>query len=240
MKSCYVILGVPGNASASEIHEAFKKASAHYSKERLVEDPEAATRLRSIQDAYKILSNAEMREGHDRKLSAASQPPAARPRVVIETEPSRMGTAFVVMALAVVAMFAIGGYMSYSRDQTRKALAAQELVQKKLEAEEAARAEALQAKQDAARLRAQADAERQDRQFRNEATSSARAAANADLQQQALTARLQDNERREKQQTEAAAQRAEQQRVYEGQRRVAKDKQTIRDLCMMQYGRSNC
>ncbi|OOG44162.1 DnaJ domain-containing protein [Polaromonas sp. A23] len=240
MKSCYVILGVPGNASDEEIDEAFKKASAHYSKERLVEDPEAAKRLGAIRDAYKILSNAEMREAHDRKLSAASKPLAPRPRVVIEAEPSRTNTLFVVLALVVVAMFAIGGYMSYSRDQTRKALAAQELAQKKLEAEEAAQAQALQATQDAARLRAQADAERQDRQFRAEATNSVRVAANADMQQQALTARLQDNERREKDRAEAAAQRSEQQKVNESRQRVARDKQAIRDLCQMQYGRSNC
>jgi curved DNA-binding protein CbpA len=244
MKSCYVILGVPGNASASEIHEAFKKASAHYSKERLVEDPEAATRLRAIQDAYKILSNAEMREAHDRKLSSTSQPPAPRPRVVIEAEPSRISKPLVIMALVVVAMFAIGGYMNHSRDQTRKALAEQELAQKKLEADAearaAAQAEALQAKQDADRRRAQTDAEKQDRQLRAEATTSARVAANADVQQQALAVRLQDNERREKQRQEAAAKNEERQKSYEAERRVAKDKQTIRDLCMMQYGRSTC
>lgn len=240
MKSCYVILGVPGNASDEEIDEAFKKASAHYSKERLVEDPEAAKRLGAIRDAYKILSNAEMREAHDRKLSAASKPLAPRPRVVIEAEPSRVNTVLIALALVVVAMFAIGGYMSHSRNQTRKAVAAQELAQKKIEAEEAAQAQALQAKQDADRLRAQADAERKDRQFRAEATASLRNATHAELQQQALAARALDNERREKQRSEAAAQRAEQQKVYESQQRVARDRQAIRDLCMMQYGRSNC
>lgn len=240
MKSCYAILGVPGNASQVEINEAFRKASAHFFKERLVEDPESVTRLRAIQDAYKILSSPEMREGHDRKLSTAAQPSAPRPRVVIEAEPSRMNTLLIIMVLAVVAMFAIGGYMSYSRDQTRKALAAQELAQKKLEAEEAAKAEALQAKKDADRMRAQADAERQDRQFRAESAASARIAANADLQQQNLAVRLQENERRDKERREAQAKNDARQKVYESQRRVATDKQTIRDLCQMQYGRSNC
>ena len=244
MKSCYAILGVPGNASETEIHEAFKKASAHYSKERLVENPDAATRLRAIQEAYKILSNAEMREAHDRKLSAASQPPASRPRVVIEAEPSRVSKPLVIMALVVVAMFAIGGYMNHSRDQTRKALAEQELARKKLEADAeakaAAEAIAFQTKQDADRRRAQADADRADRQLRTEATTSARMAANADMQQQALAVRLQDNERREKQRLEASAKSEERQRAYEAERRVAKDKQAIRDLCLMQYGRSNC
>jgi hypothetical protein len=181
-----------------------------------------------------------MREGHDRKLSTAAQPSAPRPRVVIEAEPSRMNTLLIIMVLAVVAMFAIGGYMSYSRDQTRKALAAQELAQKKLEAEEAAKAEALQAKKDADRVRAQADAERQDRQFRAESVASARIAANADLQQQNLAVRLQENERRDQERREAQAKNDARQKVYESQRRVATDKQTIRDLCQMQYGRSNC
>lgn len=240
MKSCYVILGLPGNASDTEIHEAFKRASAHYSKQRLVEDPEAASRLGAIQDAYKILSNAEMREAHDRKLSAASKPSAPRPRVVIEAAPSGTNMLFIVLALVVVAMFAIGGYMTHSREQTRKALAAQELAQKKLEAEEAAQAQVLQNNQDAARQRAQADAERRDRQLRAEAANSVRVAANADLRQQALAAQLQENERREKQRTEVAVQRAAQQKVNESQQRLARDKQAIRDLCLMQYGRSNC
>ncbi|MDW5442251.1 DnaJ domain-containing protein [Polaromonas sp. SM01] len=242
MKSAYSILGIPGNASAADIDQAFQKASAHYSHAKLADDPEAVARLIDIRHAYKLLSSPEMRAAHDRKLSAAlSQPAASRPRVVLAAEASPWYTKpLIVMALLVVAMFAIGGSMSYSRDQTRKALAVQELAQKKLEAEAAALADAQQAKIDAERMRAQAKAENQDRQFRAESSMIARQAANADMQQQAMASRQVESDRREKQRRESELRNEERQRVYEAQRKLATDQQRIRELCYQQYRQANC
>lgn len=241
MKSAYSILGIPGNASAADIDQAFQKASAHYSHAKLADDPEAVARLIDIRHAYKLLSNPEMREAHDRKLSAAVSQPASRPRVVLASEASPWYTKpLIVMALLVAAMFATGAYMSYSRDQTRKALAAQELAQKKLDAEAAAEADAQQAKIDAERMRALAKAENQDRQFRAESSMIARQAANADMQQQAMANRQVESDRREKQRRESEIKNEERQRVYEAQRKLAADQQRIRELCYQQYRQTTC
>jgi curved DNA-binding protein CbpA len=252
MKSAYSILGVPGNASASEIEQAYLKAKAHYSKTLLVEDPEAITRLTEIREAHKLLTNADMRAAHDRKLSAAIHRPAERPRVVIETAATPWYTKpLVLLGLLVVAMFAMGSYMSHSREQARVALAAQELAQKKLDAETAARAEAAQTKIEADRARAQVADQNRERQLRYESSNIARNAAYADMQQQAMVARQVENDKREAQRkddntkreaerrdSEAKAQ--DRQQAYEAQRRLAADQARIRELCMQQYRKPNC
>jgi curved DNA-binding protein CbpA len=242
MKSAYSVLGIPGNARAEEIEQALQKAQAYYTRERLAEDPQAMAKLADIRDAHRILSNAEMRESYDRKLSTAVERPASRPRVVV-VEASPMpayAKLLIVMALLVVAMFAGGGYMSYNREQARKVVAAQELAQKKLEAEEAAKAQAQQEKAEAERARALARAESQERQLRAESSAIARNVAYANMQEQNTANRQFEAEKRDKLRRESDARNDERQRVYEAQRKLAADKQRIRELCYMQYRRSDC
>jgi curved DNA-binding protein CbpA len=241
MKSAYSVLGIPGNARAEEIEQALQKAQAYYTRERLAEDPQAMAKLADIRDAHRILSNAEMRESYDRKLSTAVERPAGRPRVVIESEGTPAYVKLlIVMALLVVAMFAGGGYMSYNREQARKVVAAQELAQKKLEAEEAAKAQAQQEKAEAERALALAKAESQERQLRAESSAIARNVAYANMQEQNTANRQFEAEKRDKLRRESDARNDERQRVYEAQRKLAADKQRIRELCYMQYRRSDC
>lgn len=241
MKSAYSILGVPGNASAAEIEQAYVKANAHYSKTLLVDDPEAIARLTEIREAHKLLTSTEMRAAHDRKLSAAIHRAAGRPNVVIEAEGTPWyAKPLVWLALLVVAMFAVGNFMSHSREQARTALAAQDLAQKKLEAEATARAEAAQAKIDADRAHAQAADQNRERQLRSESSNIARDAAYANIQQQTMMSRQIENDRRDAQRRESEAKAQDRQLAYEAQRRLAADQARIRDLCMQQYRRPNC
>lgn len=241
MKSAYSVLGIPGNATQAEIDQAFQKATHHYSKERLADDPEAITRLADIRNAHKLLSSADMRAAHDRKLTASVQSPVERTRMVVEADPPAWYTKpMIVMALLVFGMFAMGGYMSYSRNQVRKAEAAQELAKKKLEAEAAALAEAQQASAEAERARAQARADNQERQLRAESTAIARNVAYSNQQQESLALRQIENERRDKQRRDDELRNEERRRVSEAQRRLAADKQRIRELCYQQYRQTSC
>ena len=54
MKSAYATLGVPGNATVEEIAEAFRRVSNHYSRERLVENPNLIEKLDEAREAYKF------------------------------------------------------------------------------------------------------------------------------------------------------------------------------------------
>lgn len=241
MKSAYAILGVPGNVSTEDLEKAFSKAQAHYSPARLAVDPDAIPRLMEIKDAYKLLSNPEMRAGHDRKLSAAVNSPVQRTRVVIEAmDPPWYSKPLNMLALVVVTVFAIGTYMTYSRDQVRKAELAQELAQKKLDDEATAKAEARQASLEAEQARKQSFDENRERQLRSESSVIARNAAYADVLRQAQTNRQIETDRREAQRVESQVKAEERQRANEAQRRLAADQQRIRELCYQQYRKTNC
>lgn len=245
MKSAYSTLGVPGNASQADIDEALARANAHYSRDRLGDDPSLVDKLAEIRDAHKLLSNPDMRAAHDRKLNAsagnAPAAPSRRPALVVEAVPPAWYTRpLVLMALAVVAMFAIGSYMSHTREQQRKEVAALELAKKKVEAEEAARVQAEENRREADRARADAIAKAQERQLRNESNyASSRALSNDRQVQQQMTYQAQ-NDQREAQRREQQTRNDERQRAYEAQRRVAQDQQRIRELCLQNYGKYNC
>jgi curved DNA-binding protein CbpA len=245
MKSAYAVLGLPGNASNTDIDEALSRATAHYSRERLAADPSLMDKLAEIRDAHKLLSNAEMRSAHDRKLSAsAGTPPAApnrRPVVAMEAaSPPWYTRPMVLLALTVVVMFAIGSYMTNKRDQQRKEIAALELAKKKIEADEAARAEAEQSRKDAMRANADAQAQARERQLRNEGTYAANRAASDDRQLQSQMSRQADNDRREAERKEQQAKADERQRVADARRAVMADQARLREICMRRYQTPNC
>lgn len=241
MKSAYTVLGIPGNASLADIEQAYQKASAHYSHARMAEDPGAVERLIEIKEAQKLLVNAALRAAHDRKLSAAVNRPASRARVVYETEaPPWYTKPLNVLALVVVLVFALGAYMSHSREQARQVHATQELAQKKLEADAAAKAEEQQARLDADRARAQAADQNREQQLRAQSSYLARSVTNSDMQQQAMAERQIQIDRQNAQQRESVARSEDRQRAAEAQRRVAQDQARIRELCMQKYRTPNC
>lgn len=245
MKSAYATLGVPGNASQADIDEALARANAHYSRDRLGDDPSLLDKLTDIRDAHRLLSNPSTRAAHDRKLNAtvgsAPDAPSRSPALAVQAMPPAWYTRpMVLLTLAVVAMFAIGSYMSYTREQQRRELAALELARKKVEADEAARAQAEESRREAEKARADAIARAQEQQLRNESNyATSRALSNDHQVQQQITYQAQ-NDQREAQRREQQIRNEERQRTYEAQRRVSQDQQRIRELCLLNYGKYNC
>ncbi len=245
MKSAYSTLGIPGNASVADIEAAYLQATAHYSHERLGNDPAAADKLLEIREANKLLSNPELRAAHDRKLAAAvavqTTRASQRERLPMEdATPAWYTRPMVLMALVAVTLFAMGSYMSYSREQTRKAIAATELAQKKLEAEEAARADAERLRIENEKARVLAAQQRQEQQARNLSSFDAGRAAVVDLAQQSMADRRIESDRREAQRKEQQAASEERQRVAESRRIVMADQARLRELCMRRYQTPNC
>ena len=120
MKSAYVVLGIPGNANEEEIREAFERARAFYTKEKMVENPELMERYAELREAHKILTTPDLRQLHDRKLASGVVSRGRPTRIeVVEEQPSGMGT-LKIMGVVVVLMFAIGTYYSDVRETARK------------------------------------------------------------------------------------------------------------------------
>jgi curved DNA-binding protein CbpA len=221
MKSAYSILGVPGNATTDEISEAFQRAMQFYSREKLVENPELVDRLDEIKTAYKILSDAEMRLAYDRKLNRPIPNPPTRPVLVVEKEPFSLRALLAILTVLVVGMFAISGYLSHSREKARQALAAQELEQKRIDEEAAARAAREKELADQARANRDRLAEIRERELRAESLMVARANAAAETQRQAIAARQAETARN-------AEKFEENRRAAEAQRKLAEYRQIMR------------
>ena len=233
MKSAYAVLGVPGNASSEDIEIAFQNGIAHYSKEKLIEDPALHTKVDELKAAHKVLSHADLRRAHDRKIASYVAAPAIR-IVEIPTEPPSAGTSILkLLSLVVVTIFAIGGYMSYRHEESRKAMQARELAQKHEEEQLAAQAAKEATEAEARRAAADAQAANNERRARLEASAIADR-AQAQQNWAANQNRFDKNaafvrESIEKQQAaNAAAQRA------------AADQRALRNLCIINTGRPNC
>lgn len=236
MKSAYATLGVPGNSDDELIKQAYERATAFYSKERLIENPALVEKLNEIKEAYKVLSSPELRQMHDRKLSSAAS--ASRPRATYTevSEPSPYGFALKLIVVAVIVMAGIGIYKYQAhliKEEARKTKLAEEIALKKQADEEEAKAAKERAAADMERARQEAIAENRERQLRGESLAIARQVQANQVASQLIQERQLQAERN-------AALQKERQHQYEIQQRAMTDQQRIRNLCMQNYGRPYC
>ncbi len=66
-KDYYRILGVPRNADAKQINEAFRRLARQYHPD-VNKDPQAAEKFKEINEAYQVLSDPEKRKRYDQML----------------------------------------------------------------------------------------------------------------------------------------------------------------------------
>ncbi|MDR7308146.1 DnaJ domain-containing protein [Rhodoferax saidenbachensis] len=241
MDSAYKVLGVPGNATLQEITQAMQDALDHYSHAKMARDPDVIPRQIAIREAYKILSNEQMRAAHDRKLQSYVNRPRSAPKIAMEEVPPPWYTNFLyVGTLVVLSMFAIGGYMAHARDKARAAQEATILQEKKLAAEALALEDAERRRAEERLARQESENKARERQMAADASNSLRSAMLAESMAQTDMQRKADALQREKLRKESEAKSEERQRVYEAQRRLAADQQRIRELCYQQYRRFPC
>src|SRR5260370_7385128 len=74
----YLVLGVPPNASADEIRQAFRQRVRQYHPDASPDDPDASEHIKVINEAYKVLGTPQLRAAYDKALRIVS-PQAAGP-----------------------------------------------------------------------------------------------------------------------------------------------------------------
>jgi hypothetical protein len=150
-KTLYDVLEVAPAASPEIIATAYQAKCARI-KAQAASDPDAAAMLRAaLDEAYKTLSNPDLRKRYDGKLAVREK--SAVPSLLIEEEPSWFSRNAV--SLIVVGALLGGGYLYYRHVQAEKA-AAEKLLREKEErlAKEQAEREAME------RQQAEAEAEK--------------------------------------------------------------------------------
>ncbi len=78
MKNYYKVLGIPPNACASQIKQAYKELAARYKPDENNADRYAGSRFMDISIAYNTLINPDKRKDYDRILSCIISTPAYR------------------------------------------------------------------------------------------------------------------------------------------------------------------
>lgn len=239
MKSAYLTLGLPGNATREDIQAAYDAAMTFFTKERLVADPSLLGRRDQVMEAYKVLSNSDLRAAHDRKLAAASQVAASLPVTTVQGEPTLFRKLLPLLVVCAV-VFGAGQWMVNKREAQRLHALALEQEAKQLEAQKAA-AEVAQRTQEVAeqRRKAQED-EARERQSRREAQYAGQQTqyiVNQQLQYQRQLTQEEERARQRTKQDDAARQRESESTA---QRQQSRDQSQLRNLCIINYGRPNC
>lgn len=237
MKSAYEVLGVPANASLQDIEVAFERARLHYSRERIAADPDARDRWNDAQAAWQILRNPETRAALDRRITQPVQPPVRPVTIVPVEQPSTSLTLMRAGIALVVVLFAIGGFMTWRTSVHRAEAAAAEKAAAEQREKEDKEREAKAAKEEEERRKETARVEQNERRM---AAETRRDAVMSNARSAYLETVEADARRREilhREATQAAEDRRQQ---YEAQRRIEQDRERVRNLCLQNYGRSNC
>ncbi|SDN21405.1 J domain-containing protein [Polaromonas sp. JS666] len=244
MKSAYLVLGVPGNASREDIEAAFEKAKSFYSPAKLAEDPKAVDKFLEVKTAHQILRDEESRAAHDRKLSSAqaNAVPAARTARVPSAKPEVPWPvrALPILLALVLVVFATGYYISYKREAARKAQAELELQLKAKAAEEEKKEADRLAAEEANRQQLARRAEQQERQFRQESERAINNARYSEAQRSYREIQRDSIDQREAQRKDYEARAREQSEARAAEQRLARDKARIRELCYQNYRRPDC
>lgn len=241
MRSAYLVLGVPRNASPEEIEAAFRKAEGQFTRERLAEEEGALARFGELKSAYQVLRDPDSRAAHDRKLQDSARTPRAQPRtVLVEPEESPYRKLMIAGFVLVALVFGTGAAVSYRNAQVRKEQAAIELATQKAAAEEAERKRLEQEQLAAERARQAAQQRADERRLAIDAQyAAARASANLRAAE-ASAAAARRAETYELQRRENAQREEERRAAYEARQRLEADKRRVRELCYQQYRRWDC
>jgi len=240
MKSAYLVLGIPGNASPEDVETAFRSASELFHAQRLASEPGAVDKFNEIKNAYAVLRDAESRAAHDRKLAAA---PRARPaqRVEVVYQEESAAKHLLKWGLILVALlFVAGFYVNYRNAEAKKAQALLELAEKQKAEREADEKKKQDEKMDAERAQAKAKQEADDRRFAMESQMAAQRATSDRIRSEQIALEQQRMAAAEQQRQEQAARLEQQRAAAEARMRLEQDKRRIRDACFQLYRRYDC
>jgi curved DNA-binding protein CbpA len=227
-KSLYEILELSSNASPESIRAAYERLSARFDPDQLENagKPDIKLQSEAIKEAFLMLGNPATRAQYDKKLAVRNQPPLQNIEVV-----EAFWTTPKIIVVAVVAI--IGGtyYYKHSKEEARHAAEKTIATAKAKEAEEKAKAEAVQAQFELARQR---DSQRVEDQQRHE--------RDAALRQFSADQRVVQSSERTRAQQERTEQlrqqREEAQAAAAARQQAARDKAELCRLERERYGRA--
>lgn len=246
MKSAYLTLGVPGNASEEDIKTAYTAAMAFFTKERMVSDPSLLQRRQEVMNAYKVLTDRDARQAHDRKLA---RPTPSRDYAASASHAESGQFRWLIPLLGIVlTVFAFTQYVSNKREAQQQQQRATLEAQERQRADEQQRQENERLAEETARKRA----ELVDQRRRDWEESSQRNVALRDAQSARQQSHYNINQELQRQRNEElAAERARATRAneearrqreaeYNASRQRQSDAAQLRNLCMINHGRPNC
>lgn len=238
MRSAYMVLGVPGDATTQEIEAAYNKAEGMFTRERLAQDDGALARLGELKAAYQVLRDPASRAAHDRKLAEPARPGVQPTRVIVRHEAPAGGSRVLTAVLWLIGLAIVtGAVVSWRNAEARKE---QEIAARKEAEAAAARVRDEEERLAAQRASAAAQAEANEKQLMQEAQISA-ARANANMRaQEASATYARRQELYEQQRQESIRRNDEYRAAAEARARTERDKQRVRELCYQQYRRSDC
>lgn len=234
-KTLYEVLEVAQSATPETIEAAYKSISARL-RVRAERDREGAAILQTaVDDAYRTLSNPELRKRYDASRAAPRPQPIYAVEVVEDERPWFIRYAVPLIALAIAIT---GGYFYQSHAKEQRALAEthkrereEYLARQKAAGEELEREEAEQA-----RLREQrnqeAEYQRWLEQTRRDSAAYARQQESLARQQEAQRTRQEHEAARQRQMEEFERQREEAQ----ARARLEQDKRRLQQLEQEHYG----
>jgi curved DNA-binding protein CbpA len=241
MRSAYLVLGVPGNATPEEIEEAFRRAERQFPRERLAEEDKALARFDEIRNAYKVLRDPESRVAHDRKLQDAVQP-RPRPRtVIVESDGPSPALRILMAAVLLIALLgSVAGYTNWRAAKVKKEQAAIELATKKAEAEADEQKRLEKERLAVLREQQQKQADLNERRLRVESRISSAQATMTTLALEASAASARRQELYEQQRRESTRVQEERNAAAESRMRTERDKARLREMCWQNYRRPDC
>jgi DnaJ-class molecular chaperone len=84
LKNYYLILGVSRNESVAGVHDAFRELAKRYHPD--VAGPESAEHFRNLVEAYKHLSDAELRARYNHSLREAEEKELSKAAPIVSTQ----------------------------------------------------------------------------------------------------------------------------------------------------------
>lgn len=87
----YEVLAISRDATAGEVHRAYRRAARAAHPDRQPDDPGAPVRFAAIASAYETLRDPRRRAAYDRghPVAATPDPPAARHSIAVRILPSQ-------------------------------------------------------------------------------------------------------------------------------------------------------
>jgi len=231
IKSYYEVLEVARNASAEMIATAYRVKCERIKAEAL-RNPDAGAVLRSAADeAYKTLSNAELRTRYDQKIALREQ--VAARAAAVEDERSWLARNSGVVILVIAC--AVGGYLYYRHVQAER-LAAQRLLQEKEERLAKELAERQRIEQERAAAEAGRKDKLQDAAYYRWLEQTRRAQDVRDRREEAVRRRAEYEAKREEDRRRRVEEMERRREEAEARTRLEREKRKLQDLERQNYG----